>query len=262
MPPSSTPSVKPETVVQPETVDWQTACSFVRRMPSSDDAAAPSRMATIIAPSWQRGLLASNYAWSQAAVGAAMSEADQISVTRALDAAGAQLSDDLSSRGVLCDNNRPCVVKLEGAPRTGPRLRFLLSVCLPNATLRSRLCEPFGESRPHLTHGSCLLVFDCTVALILHALHALQARAGSSTALASPARRARGASTLICSRVRVQEDSNPQIPLYSASPNAIESRTRQSLVGGTRCACKPCRSSRLACAPAGGRTRACGRCRV
>ena len=134
----------PTSSVKPETVDWQTACSFVKRiMPVSD--AAPSRMTTI-ARAWQRALAASNFAWSQATVGAAMSEVDQISVTAELEAAGKQLAGDLASRGVLCDHNRACVVKLESAPRTGPRLRFLLSVCLPNATLRSRLCEPFGES--------------------------------------------------------------------------------------------------------------------
>ena len=72
-----------------------------------------------------------------------------VTAHRAARLAAKQLEADLHSRGVLCDAEARCTVRLAALCTTDPRCArfpFRLEVCLDERVHRSaRVCEPFGE---------------------------------------------------------------------------------------------------------------------
>ena len=118
----------------PATEEWSRACAFVRQIPPS----SKPRMVSIAAV-YAHARAAANGTWATSGVLAAMSAAARQSIAREVQGGARELAAHLSTRGVLCNASYPCRVSVL------PHRLGILEVCLPNISLRARLCEPYGE---------------------------------------------------------------------------------------------------------------------
>jgi hypothetical protein len=124
--------------LQPRLLEWRNACATTRRVSdvhskTTTTTDASSRLVRVLAAVW-------------AASSGEPRLSSDTSLNEAIEAGIRRLEEGLHRRGVLCDASAPCTVHREQQNTAGGTAEHgvAIRVCLPNATLGSRICEPFG----------------------------------------------------------------------------------------------------------------------